>query len=438
MTTPELRQFGELGPRDFERHPVWIRCHTTDYNEPWYPDTDEETFRPWTRDLPAIALRETLLVRANFELWDGSRYPGFVTPLVEGWDTLPSGRRLGKPRHPFGRQQPNVFVADKRFSFWGGVAGISQQEQREFYSALGKMPEQVFPLQFQAEAGLANGLLTGKVDGFYKRTRDGLIELQRTKPETSVEDVSIDLFQMNGTITSGYPQPESVPGYRKAVYSEFCARCGIYGPQKAPLRFKKSTRPPLAGFMQLGWVTDAFFVARQISTQIARAGITGVSFGPAVEGRSGEELGDRVQMLITTTVACAETSQLPPVTCRSNNEEAVSIRTMLEKWRKERPAKTTSTLAPAFQERIRKEKVRTAAIPFCGRIKHHSPTSLAIIPNSTDSVPDVIQTAEWFGSGACAFRLTIASRRFVDLVRQCGWKGLEFREIRQGGFSMRE
>lgn len=79
-----------------------------------------------------------------------------------------------------------------------------------------------------------------------------------------------------------------------------------------------------------------------------------------------------------------------------------------------------------------------ATIPFCGRVKHHSPTSLAIVPNSTLAAPDVFQTAEWFGSGACAFRLTLASPRFADLVRERGWKGLEFREVRQTGFSERE
>lgn len=64
---PELREFGELGPEDFERHPVWILCHPADYDEPWYEDTDEETFRPWMEDLPATVLRGTLLVRARFE-----------------------------------------------------------------------------------------------------------------------------------------------------------------------------------------------------------------------------------------------------------------------------------------------------------------------------------------------------------------------------------
>jgi hypothetical protein len=49
---PELKQFGDLCPADFERYPVWIACHTEDFAEPWFNETDEETFRPWSGALP--------------------------------------------------------------------------------------------------------------------------------------------------------------------------------------------------------------------------------------------------------------------------------------------------------------------------------------------------------------------------------------------------
>src|ERR1035438_5255113 len=80
MERPELRQFGDLTREDFDRHAVWIGCHTTDYDETWHEDTDEETFRPWTGKLPADPTEGMLLVKATFELPDGSRHPGFVTP----------------------------------------------------------------------------------------------------------------------------------------------------------------------------------------------------------------------------------------------------------------------------------------------------------------------------------------------------------------------
>src|SRR5262249_46441843 len=107
MPTPELKQFEDFRSSDFERYPVWINCHTVDYDEPWYESTDEETFRPWTAGLPAGTSEGMLLVRATFHLRDGSRYPGFITPAMDEGD--------------LGTQQPQIFVGDRRFSFWGGL-----------------------------------------------------------------------------------------------------------------------------------------------------------------------------------------------------------------------------------------------------------------------------------------------------------------------------
>jgi len=47
-----LKQAGDLVAANFEAHPVWVSCHVVDYDEPWYDDTDEETFRPWLGALP--------------------------------------------------------------------------------------------------------------------------------------------------------------------------------------------------------------------------------------------------------------------------------------------------------------------------------------------------------------------------------------------------
>ena len=145
MTTPDFRQFAELAPQDFERHPVWILCHTADYKKPWYKDIDEDTFRPWTEGFPATVLRETLLVRAEFELWDRSRYPGFLTPLVEGYDTLPDGRRVSEPRHPLGRLQPHIFVGDRKFGFWGGSSEFRNRSRGSSTRLLAKSPSKYFP-----------------------------------------------------------------------------------------------------------------------------------------------------------------------------------------------------------------------------------------------------------------------------------------------------
>jgi hypothetical protein len=160
MTTPELKQFGDLTPEDFERHPVWIGCHTADYGEPWYENTDEETFRPWTGELPVDASEGMLLVKATLELRDGSRHTGFVTPAHDEGD--------------LGTQQPQIFAGNRRFSFWGGMFGVPEEGRQALYAALGKSPDEVFPLRFSVVPSLASGVTSGQVDGFYRYTQRSL------------------------------------------------------------------------------------------------------------------------------------------------------------------------------------------------------------------------------------------------------------------------
>jgi hypothetical protein len=159
---PELKQFGDLSPADFERYPVWIACHTEDFAEPWFNETDEETFRPWTGPLPVSPSDGMLLVRARFELHDGSHHDGFLTPAFgEG---------------EIGTLHPHLFVGDKSFGFWGGIFGLSAERRSAFYKALGKGPEAIFPIRFSADLNLAIGVVTGRIDGFYKGTRNLKIE----------------------------------------------------------------------------------------------------------------------------------------------------------------------------------------------------------------------------------------------------------------------
>ena len=154
---PELKQFGDLTPADFDRHPVWIACHTEDHGEPWFDGTDEETFRPWTGALPVGPSDGMLLVRASLELHDGSVYRGFITPAFKEGD--------------LGALQPQIFVGDDRFGFWGGMFGVRTEKKAAFYATIGKTSEAIFPLRFAADPGLATGVVAGRVDGFYRRPR---------------------------------------------------------------------------------------------------------------------------------------------------------------------------------------------------------------------------------------------------------------------------
>ena len=160
MSIPELKQFADLGQSDFDRHAVWIGCHTADSGEPWYDDTDEETFRPWNGPPGPGPSEGMLLVRATLELADGTRFPGFVTPAFDDDD--------------LGIQQPQIFVGGRIYGFWGGRAGVSLPVRQAFYAALGKTPEAVFPLRFTVATGLATGFVSGEVLGFYRIAGDDI------------------------------------------------------------------------------------------------------------------------------------------------------------------------------------------------------------------------------------------------------------------------
>jgi len=335
----------------------------------------------------------------------------------------------------FGPRVIREVVDDRRFGFWGGMVGIPERAQQELYAALEKEPDAIFPLRFVADPGLATGIVEGQVDGFYRKSSDGIHVsfVSDCGKRTDGGSTRAGWFQMSARSTRGYPQPEHEFEYLRIVYGEPCFRCGIFERQIAPFRFKKSVSTP-SGFTQLNWVYDAFFVPPAILEEITKAGITGLSPGPAVYHHTGEECADRVQLLIPTVIACGETSRLPTVTCRPDNEELVALRAT---FAKQEPLSQRHFLSPELQEHFRKQRERIAAVPYCGRVKYHPPTSLALIPDRLLGAPDLFRTAEWFGSGGSAFRLTLASERFANLVRERRWKGLEFRSASQGGWSER-
>jgi hypothetical protein len=222
-------------------------------------------------------------------------------------------------------------------------------------------------------------------------------------------------FEVLASGHHGYPQPQD--DYLRTVYETACLRCGIHGRQIHPFRVRKSPLAPHSAFLQLNWVFDAFFVHPKVADILALAGITGIGFGPVVDHRTGREIDDRVQLLIETIVSCAETTRLFAMTCRPDNEEIIRLRGRFPTWK--------SNFANYPPE------------TYCGRLKHHRPTAVGISNLEDRDLPDVFQTEEWFGSGAGASRLTLASERLVEVVQQLGWRGVEFRSAEQGGYSER-
>lgn len=154
---PELVQFDALTPTHFARWPVWIGVHVADYDEPWYEDADEETFRPFDGDLPVDPERGMLLVKAEMTLADGSMLPGFVTPAA--------GASGGAG--DMGTMQPHLFGPDGRLhGFWTGMIRSTAADRSRVYASLGREPSAIFPIRFRAGSALVRGGIEGRIDGF--------------------------------------------------------------------------------------------------------------------------------------------------------------------------------------------------------------------------------------------------------------------------------
>jgi hypothetical protein len=152
---PVLKQFGDLTPDDFVKHPVWASVHTLDCDEPWYDDADEETFRPWTDKLPVSPEDGMFLVRAKLTLADGRVLGGFVTPQHDS-----------EAVH-LGTIQPQLFLpSGTRCDFWDGMFKRDANDRKGLYKELGKDPKAIFPIEFAAEKGLAKGHVAGTIPGF--------------------------------------------------------------------------------------------------------------------------------------------------------------------------------------------------------------------------------------------------------------------------------
>jgi len=156
-----LRQYRDLRPEDFERHPVWVDVHGTDQDEPWYNDdaVSEETFRPFDGPLPADPNKGILLVPATLRLADGTECPGFCTPRNSGLTAFTVD--------DLGDTQPILFTGDETIaiSFWFGMIDPRPSIQ-DSYRSLKRTKDAIFPIVCTAKDGLCLGPTLGEIPGF--------------------------------------------------------------------------------------------------------------------------------------------------------------------------------------------------------------------------------------------------------------------------------
>jgi hypothetical protein len=164
-------------------------------------------------------------------------------------------------------------------------------------------------------------------------------------------------------------------------------------------------------FIQPNWLFDVFLVHPEVEIALVQEGITGVSFRDVINHKTGNPFSEFKQMAISTIIPSIEVSRLQRVTCMPDNEES--------------------------ERQCPGEKIYRPDAAYCHCIKHYPPTELAFALGCTPTQPDVFQSAEWFGSGGSAYKVTITSERFKSVIENYRFRGIGFTIVRPTGLSKR-
>ncbi|MBN9663651.1 MAG: tetratricopeptide repeat protein [Acidobacteria bacterium] len=207
MTRPLLRQDWELSVEDFQNHPLWLAVHGRDQSEEWYEQCDEETFRPWDGMFPAAPQSGAFLVAAWMKLRKGRTYPGaFYVNLPEVAADASSIARYSfdgasADDVAAAMRQPRIFHENRCSYFWGGKRGVPSSDQEVFYLALQDVPENIFPITYEALPGVISGSHRGIVRGFYRLLSSGINRVIIDPDPGQVEQAVMPLDgEQNGTL----------------------------------------------------------------------------------------------------------------------------------------------------------------------------------------------------------------------------------------------
>lgn len=152
---PILKQFEAFEAADFAAWPVWVPCRPGDLDQPWYGQTDANTYRPWTDELPVGRDMRSFLAQSSLTLADGSVLEGFAACPAHGANFDISTTR------------PQLFtVMGRRFDFWFGNSSPSTFAKHDFYASIGKTATQVFPILNVVSPKISAVDLTITIPGF--------------------------------------------------------------------------------------------------------------------------------------------------------------------------------------------------------------------------------------------------------------------------------
>lgn len=152
---PILKQFQDFSSADFAAWPVWVPCRPGDSGQPWYPLTDNDTYRPWLDELPIGRDMRSFLAQSTLTLADGTVFDGFSTCPAHG------------ANFDISTVRPQLFtVMGRRFGFYFGNSSPSTFAKHDFYTALGKTATEIFPIHSAVAPEISAVDLTLTIPGF--------------------------------------------------------------------------------------------------------------------------------------------------------------------------------------------------------------------------------------------------------------------------------
>jgi hypothetical protein len=195
-----------------------------------------------------------------------------------------------------------------------------------------------------------------------------------------------------------YPQPEDDYGYLKTTFNteNYCKICGVGKVQNAPYRLRTLPKQPNNQFWGLHWEFEAIFVREETKNIFEKENINGISFSNPVLNKKNITIENFYQLHIDTILGKGfDNYNTQTITCKINNEEGLNTDNNLK---------------------------------CCSRQKFHHPRIGGYLfdKNLFDKNLDIVESNEYFGSGASASRLQIISKRIKNLIDKNKLKGLSF------------
>lgn len=183
----------------------------------------------------------------------------------------------------------------------------------------------------------------------------------------------------------GYPMPDGYAEYEDISFTgdKQCSSCGIGLEQKATIHLKGEPKMGKKSFMSIFW-TYNIFATSAVFEIMAKNGITGYDPLPAIHQRKNTNLKTVMQLSV--------------------------------------PRKLDMSI---IDDNLVRDKNP------CGHLKYNVLTrGMMRFPRQAfEDMPDFVQTCDWFGSGHSAFRLVLASAKFVKIYMENKWKGLSLSPV---------